>query len=205
MASRSRSYRKDVRTRNLSGGVWALLAASTAVTLSACSSGPAPDGAKPLSDPPASSATAEPSLPADPAETAGTQAVRTYTAYWEQMERGYAKGSSKGTRLTDYAAGAALVNADHDIANLAGTGQILVGEVTVDSPTVTSADLSGKIPNVKLTSCLDVSSWKAVDRKTGKEVTLPADRLTKYIVLSVVEKWPEGWRVIKDEPQEKAC
>ncbi|WP_020132717.1 hypothetical protein [Streptomyces sp. 303MFCol5.2] len=39
-----------------------------------------------------------------------------------------------------------------------------------------------------LSSCLDVSQWQPVDAKTREPVTLPADRITKYQVLTTLEK-----------------
>lgn len=91
------------------------------------------------------------------------------------------------------------------MANMLKAGQATVGHVVVRTPTATQADIHRKIPNVKLSSCLDVSQWKVINRDTRNPVVLPSDRLTRYVVVSVVEKWPAGWRVIRDEPQEKSC
>ncbi|MFI5752585.1 secreted protein/lipoprotein [Streptomyces sp. NPDC051644] len=146
-----------------------------------------------------------PSKPADATETAKNEAIATYTSYWREMERSYAKGSSKGTSLKNYAAGSALAGANTGMENMLKSGQVTVGQVTVGTPTVTQIDIHRKIPNVRLSSCLDVSRWEVVDRDTRKPVVLPSERLTKYVVASVVEKWPAGWKVIRDEPQEKSC
>ncbi|MFE7111175.1 hypothetical protein ACFU98_32395 [Streptomyces sp. NPDC057575] len=171
--------------------------------MSACSPGDSSAGKTPKETP--SPEVKQPSKSADPTETAKTEAIATYTSYWREMEHSYAKGSSEGTALKDYAAGTALARANTGMQNMRKAGQATVGQVVVGSPTVTQADINRKIPNVKLSSCLDISRWEAIDRETRKPVVLPSDRLTKYVVVSVIEKWPAGWRVIRDEPQEKAC
>ncbi|MEU7205414.1 hypothetical protein [Streptomyces sp. NPDC045470] len=163
--------------------------------VSACSSGgvtsPAPKPA---------ASTQPPTKPADPAETAKQQAISTYRSYWKAMERVYATAKLDGTDITKYAASAALSRPRNDIQNMQRDGSSFSGNVTVNNPTVTRADLDRKTPNVAISSCLDVSGWKVLD-KDKKPVALPSKRLTKYVSLAVVERWPEGWRVIRDEPQ----
>ncbi|WP_327425648.1 hypothetical protein OG612_42840 (plasmid) [Streptomyces sp. NBC_01527] len=87
---------------------------------------------------------------------------------------------------------------------MAKARHLAVGKVAVGSPTATQLDASWQIPNVKLSSCLDVSHWDVINRDT-RNGCAAHKRLTKYVVVSVVEKWSDGWKVIKDQPQEKAC
>ncbi|WP_174855774.1 hypothetical protein [Streptomyces rishiriensis] len=70
---------------------------------------------------------------------------------------------------------------------------------------VTKTELDSPTPRVTLSSCLDVSQWQPVIADTRKPVKLPTNRLTKYQVLTTLEKWPQGWRVVRDEPQGKKC
>ncbi|MEU2026941.1 hypothetical protein ABZ565_33110 [Streptomyces sp. NPDC016469] len=177
--------------------------ACTMVAASGCSSDKSAD---PKQAPSATAASKKPSgKPVDAEEAAKANAIATYTSYWREMGRSYAKGGAEETALKDYAAGSALVGANTGMANMRKAGQSTVGEVTVKNPTVTQIDLDRKVPNVRLSSCLDVSRWKVIDRDTKKPVVLPSDRLTRYVVASVVERWPEGWRVVRDTPQEKPC
>ncbi|MFG2775274.1 hypothetical protein [Streptomyces sp. NPDC048350] len=143
--------------------------------------------------------------PTNNADQTKTQLIELYKAYWAQMEKAYAKGSVEGTGLSEYAAGLALVAAEKDMASQYKAGNLIIGNVTVGNPTVMKIDLDRKVPSASISSCLDVSQWKVIDRDTKKEVDLPKERLLKYVITTVVERWPEGWRVIKDEPQDKAC
>ncbi|MEN8651704.1 secreted protein/lipoprotein [Streptomyces sp. 21So2-11] len=138
---------------------------------------------------------------ADPTETAKAEAVGTYKRYWQEMERVYATAKVEGTGIKKYAASTALSRTGVDTKRMQKTGRIFTGNVTVNDPTVTQIDLNRKIPNAKISSCLDVSRWVVVDRGTKKPVALPTKRLTKYIIVATVERWPEGWRVTRDEPQ----
>ncbi|MFF4248936.1 hypothetical protein ACFYY2_31345 [Streptomyces sp. NPDC001822] len=198
-----RQDRPDLRKRNHLTVAALLLATCGLSAVVGCSADPATD-AKPAKATPAAPS-GQPAPSADPTEAAETAAIGVYKQYWQEMELGYAKGSSKGTSLQDYAAGLALIKANDGMASMVSADQLAVGQVTVDSPTATESDINRKTPNVKLASCLDVSKWQVIDSKTRKPVPLPSTRLTRYVVHSVIEKWPEGWRVVKDEPQEKAC
>ncbi|MFF7580934.1 hypothetical protein ACFZBE_39150 [Streptomyces sp. NPDC008061] len=89
------------------------------------------------------------------------------------------------------------------MANKANAGHLAVGKVAVGSPTATQLDASRQIPYVKLSSCIAVYHWDAINRDT-RNGCAAHERLTKYVVVSVIEKWSDGWKVIKDQPQEKA-
>ncbi|ROQ65221.1 hypothetical protein EDD95_8076 [Streptomyces sp. CEV 2-1] len=136
---------------------------------------------------------------------AKSEAVATYEQYWEEMERLYADSHNNGTGLKQFAAGAALAGAKADSKAMHDKGNLITGTVAVGTPTVTKVDIDRRIPNVMISSCLDITNWKVVESGTKKALPLPKDRLTKYVVVSTVERWPEGWRVIKDEPQGTKC
>jgi hypothetical protein len=171
------------------------------LTLSACSSSDS-DGEAAAQT---SAAPPTPSASVDPTEAAKMEAIAAYEGYWQEMERFYADRSGGGADLGKYAASAALKNAETDAKRAHDRGRIYTGEVNVIAPTVTKFDAEGQIPNATISSCLDISKWQTVDAETKKPVTLPSNRLTKFLIVSVVEKRSEGWRVIRDEPQGKSC
>ncbi|WP_432003674.1 hypothetical protein [Streptomyces sioyaensis] len=148
---------------------------------------------------------AQPTKSADPTETAKKDAVATYQAYWKEVAKLYADRSGKSAHLKKYAASAALKNVESDAKQAHDHNRIHIGKVAVGNPTVTDLDVKSKTPRATLSSCLDISQWKVVDAKTKKPLSLPSDRLTKYVIKSEVERWPGGWRVIRDEPQGKRC
>ena len=187
-----------VRFRN---SVAMSLALGAALALSACSSSDGKDEAADKSPTASPTQTAS----ADPTETAKKEAVAQYGAYWQEMEKLYADPTGKSAQLDQYAASAALKNAETDAKRTHDRGLINTGDVKLTDQAVTKTDTSGKIPNVTVSSCLDISKWQTVDAKTKKPVTLPTNRLTKYLIVSTVEKYPEGWRVTRDEPQGKSC
>ncbi|WP_240509382.1 secreted protein/lipoprotein [Streptomyces agglomeratus] len=147
----------------------------------------------------------QPPKPTNPRETAKKEVISTYKAYWQEMEKLYADRSGKDAELKKYAAALALIRAEADARRAHDENLIHTGQVTVGTPTVTKLDIDRKVPNATISSCLDISHWDVVDTGTKKPVSLPSNRLTKYVIVSTVERWPEGWRVIKDEPQDKPC
>ncbi|MEU9522830.1 secreted protein/lipoprotein [Streptomyces sp. NPDC048224] len=121
------------------------------------------------------------------------------------MEKLYADPTGKSAHLDQYAASAALKNAEADAKRAHDRGRIYIGNVVLTEQRVTKADLTGRVPNATVTSCLDISNWHTVDADTKKPVSLPSDRLTKYLISGTVQRYPEGWRVTSDEPQGKPC
>lgn len=121
------------------------------------------------------------------------------------MEKLYADPTGKSAHLGRYAVSAALKNAEADAKRAHDRGRIYTGSVALTDQTVTKVNVSGKIPNATVSSCLDISRWRRVDAETKKPVPQPGNRLTKYLIVSVVEKYPQGWRVTRDEPQGKSC
>ncbi|RSS57495.1 hypothetical protein [Streptomyces sp. WAC01280] len=196
-------------TRTPTKNRWRKLAFACAVSALAvgCTTNE-PTSQKPPTTPPTSTPTTAPpktEAPADPVETAKKEAIATYLSHWKEAEKRYADKAGKAGDLKKYAAAAALAQVETDSANLRKKNAVILGTVTVDNPAATSADINRKIPNVIILSCLDVSRWTVTDTDTQKPAALPKNRLLRYAIKATVEKWPEGWRVIRDEPQGKKC
>lgn len=185
----------------------ALVAGVTLAALTGCSSDePADEKASPsapAASDPAPVPTVTESVSED--EAAQAEAISVYGAYWGQMQVLYADTDADTGTLKQFAVAEALVGAQQDIKRMRDANQVITGKVMVGDQTVTKADLDRKVPKVFLSSCLDITKWNVLDAKTRKPVSLPATRLTKYTVESTVEKWPQGWRVVRDRPTEKAC
>ncbi|MFJ2060344.1 hypothetical protein ACIOMM_31005 [Streptomyces sp. NPDC087908] len=183
------------------------LLAASAFLLTACNSAQEEPSAKPPTSPAtaAPTKTAPPATPADPVEAAKKEAIATYLSHWKEVEKRYADEAGKAGDLKKYAAAAALAQVETGAADMRKKNAIVLGTVTVDNPVATSADLNRKIPHVILSSCLDISRWTVTDLDTKKPASLPKNRLVRYVIKATVEKWPEGWRVIRDEPQGKKC
>lgn len=204
MAPSARSGRALLRERNGTRSAALLFVACALTATSACNSGGSGDNKAKASPTPSASAS-QTSKPADPNETAKKEAISTYKAYWQEMQKLYADSTGKKVDLKQYAAALALTSAEADAKSTHDKDLIHTGQVTVGNPTVTKLDIDRKIPNATISSCLDISRWNVVNTTTKKPASLPSNRLTKYVIVATVERWPEGWRVIRDEPQGKAC
>ncbi|MET8507541.1 hypothetical protein ABZV60_23240 [Streptomyces sp. NPDC004787] len=141
----------------------------------------------------------------NPEETAKKQAIDTYLSHWKEVQKRYADKTGKAGDLKQYAASAALSQVEIDSENMRKKNVLILGTVSVDNPTAVSADINRKVPNVVISSCMDISRWRVVDAETQRPVSLPKERLLRYVIKATVEKWTEGWRVIRDEPQGKKC
>lgn len=185
------------------------LACTTAVLAVGCTDNQPASPKPPAVTPAATTTTAsEPTpseTPADPVEAAKKEAVATYLSYWRETEKRYADKTDKAGDLKKYAASAALSQVERDTERMRRRNTVALGSVTVGNPTAVGADIDRRIPHVVISSCLDISQWHVLDADTKKPVTLPKERLLRYVIKATVEKWPEGWRVIRDEPQGKKC
>ncbi|WP_242432607.1 hypothetical protein [Streptomyces sp. Root1310] len=181
------------------------MAAVLCAAAAGCSSGD--DTAATESTAPTLTASAAPlsSAPADPEAEAKATALEVYQGYWGEMQAFYADREGTSAGLKQYAASEALSVAENAAGRAHARNRVYIGKVTVSQSAVTGTDLDSKTPKVMLSSCLDVSQWQPVVADTRKPVELPANRLTKYLIATTVEKWPQGWRVVRDEPQGKKC
>ncbi|MGW3491606.1 hypothetical protein [Streptomyces sp. NPDC001054] len=139
-----------------------------------------------------------------PEERAGKEASAAYRAYWQVVQDYYASENPDPKVLQKHATSVALRQVEEDARAMHEEGQIATGTVALDTPTVTKADLGRKVPSVSLSTCIDVSKWKFQDAHTGKAADL--DRgLDRYVIKASLEKWPQGWTVLRDEPQGTKC
>ncbi|MER7056575.1 secreted protein/lipoprotein [Streptomyces sp. NPDC000351] len=121
------------------------------------------------------------------------------------MEKLYADPTGKNAHLDRYAASEALQSAETDAKSTRDRGLVITGNVSLTDQNVIKVDVSGQVPNATVSACLDISRWVTTNAKSREPVSLPENRLTAYKIISVIEKYPEGWRVTRDEPQGKAC
>lgn len=183
------------------------VAGVTLAALTGCSSDKPADEKSAPSTPAASKPAPAPSTTEAVSEEEATQAkaISVYETFWAEMERLYADKGTKTDSLKKYAAAEALVNGENGIKTMHAGGKVVTGKVVLGDTTVTKSDLDRKVPNVFLSVCLDVSKWNVLHADSGKPVALPSTRLTKYVVEATVEEWPQGWRVVRNRPQEKPC
>ncbi|MFE4258259.1 hypothetical protein [Streptomyces sp. NPDC056883] len=176
-----------------------LFLAACAIFTSACTSSKEPDSkaSTPVSPPVSTAPTSK--APADPAETAKADALTAYKGYWTEVPKAFAIPAIEGTDLKLYAAAEALSKAEATVGNLTKNGRVMTGEPVVSSSTVTSAELEKKTPNVKVSSCLDVSKWQIVDKKTGQPAPVASSPVSKYVITSLLERWDGSWKVLKYE------
>ncbi|MGW7433246.1 hypothetical protein ACWGIN_27365 [Streptomyces sp. NPDC054861] len=171
-----------------------------AVLTAGCTSSKGPEDEK--SKPSVSTVSAAPSKSAsmDPAEAAKIEAIAAYQSYWTELPKAYAVPGIEGTELQRYTAAEALAKAQAGVGNLKTLGQVMTGAPVLTNPTVTGAELDKKTPNVNISACLDVLPWKVIQKDTGQPAPLPSTRATKYVVIALVERWEDGWKVLKSTP-----
>lgn len=190
-----------VRFRNRTATALGLCAV---FAVAACSSSDDNDGTKAATSTPATSAPAPSTSSEDPQTVAKQQVLDTYRHYWDERAAAYAKANMSGTKLATYAKGNALGTAQSDLKNLKTIGQVTKGQPRLD-PEVTSLNLQKKVPLAKITDCVDVSTWKVIDSKTGDEVELPKERRAKYVSNVTAERWGKQWVILEVKPEDRAC
>ncbi|MFB7452983.1 hypothetical protein [Streptomyces sp. NPDC056194] len=179
-------------------GALLVLAAALAAT-SACTSSDDSNSEKGKAAKPTESVAPSKSAPPDPAEAAKTAALTAYKAYWTELPKAFAVPAIEGTDLKRYAAAEALSKAEVTVVNLKKNNRMMTGNPVVTNPTVTSAELEKKTPNVSISSCLDVSKWKITDKKTGKPAPVATNPVSRYVITSLLERWDGSWKVLKYE------
>ncbi|MCY0930968.1 hypothetical protein OTB20_33215 [Streptomyces sp. H27-H1] len=184
--------------RNRSRSIPLFLAACAVVT-SACTSSKEPDSktSQPGSPPVSTASTSK--TPADPTETAKAAALSAYQAYWTEVPKAFAIPAIEGTDLKRYAAFEALTRAQEGTANLKANGRVMTGQPVVSNSLVTATELEKATPNVTISSCLDVSNWRIVDKKSGKPAPMATSGVSKYVVTGHLERWDGSWKVLKED------
>lgn len=167
------------------------------------------EGGAPPASPSASaskSSPAESPSPGDSEQGEEAEALATFRAYWDEVEKAYAKNSVGGADIRKVSAGPARLAIEQSVRSARENGQAVKGGPRTTKLAVTEADLDRDVPKVRLSGCLDVSEWVIYRKDTGDPVPQPDDRLTKYVVTALLEKWPDGWVVTKSEPhQDTQC
>ncbi|MDG4859296.1 hypothetical protein P8605_14200 [Streptomyces sp. T-3] len=182
------------------------MAAVCGVILSAaaCSTDDKPSHA-PSKQPSASSNSAAPSKSADPQDAEAAALLASYGSYWGAKVEAEAKASVEGTDLDKHTSGVALAQVKGVVRELKSHGHVMTGEPTTAKAPKVSLDLDRKVPRATITDCVDVSQWKLTDKKSGKPVSLPKNRLTKYAYVVTAERWGKQWMVLETKPQDRAC
>ena len=85
------------------------------------------------------------------------------------------------------------------------SGVVGKGKPKSDDPKVTALSLDKKVPAATITDCLDISGWKRVDQKTGKEVAPPKDALSRYVTVVSAERWGNQWTILKVDSKPQKC
>ncbi|MFC7308964.1 hypothetical protein ACFQVC_32750 [Streptomyces monticola] len=180
------------------------LLASSVLAVSGCSEdnkAADPEPSKSASSTPAPAAS---SKAADPEAQAESEVLAAYGRFWIEQSKAYAQGSTKGTDLKRYAVGNALAQAESDLLTMKQKGVRAEGQPTIKA-TVETVDPRAEVPKATLKDCLDISTWKRVDKKTGKELPAPSERLDRYVTVVKAEKWGKQWKILDVKPQQKAC
>ncbi|MEU9033355.1 hypothetical protein AB0D45_00290 [Streptomyces sp. NPDC048352] len=184
----------------------AAAAATVAALTAGCTSGSKNDknAAGPSISPSATAAAASPSAPVDPEAADKAEVQAAYTHYWDVLTAAYAKPDPDDSNLAKVTTGSALVQIQQDLANLRTRGHVFSGQPQRSNSGITfKADT--KLKTAVITDCLDVSHWKPVEKNGGTELPLPSTRLLRYINTVTAEKWPNGWMVLEDKQEGKAC
>ncbi|MFJ2745429.1 hypothetical protein ACIO3O_37870 [Streptomyces sp. NPDC087440] len=129
--------------------------------------------------------------------------MSTYDRYLAQMAQAYEQVDWKSTDVRKYVSGETLKQVHADVQSLKGAGNHMTGAPTSDSK-VTKITMTGPVPTATLTTCLDVSKWDTVDA-SGKSLPPIKGQLKRYIVVSSLEKWPNGWMVLREKAEARTC
>ncbi|MFG2716231.1 hypothetical protein ACGFX2_37725 [Streptomyces goshikiensis] len=194
-------------TRTRSSAHRRILTAATAAALTAAAlvTGCSKDGktADPTSAPPSPSSS--PTLSADPQAAEKAKVLAAYTGFWAESVKAYAAGSDKDTQLVKYAAKKALDEALTDVTNLQKAGLAMQG-APGHRAEATSLHMSGEHPRATVTDCLDISTWRTVNRSTGKEEPSPSGQPMRYVAVAEVEQWSGQWMVVTMTPNgDRTC
>nr|WTC14297.1 hypothetical protein OHA15_41460 [Streptomyces anthocyanicus] len=193
--------------RHTPKGAAAALVVASLMALTACGSSDQssnPESAPPVPSETPSPSTASPSASSD-AQKAHTDAVtQAYQRFWEEQVKAYSKGSTAGTDMTKYAAAEALANIETDLKDLRGKGIVTTGGPSHDV-SVDALQLDKKVPYAKLTDCLDSGDWSFIYVETEKPVSMPTNRLVRYVTQVEAEKWGKQWKIVTVTPEQRAC
>ncbi|MFJ5035641.1 hypothetical protein ACIQB5_48360 [Streptomyces sp. NPDC088560] len=201
MTRKARPTPGALRTRNRL--ISLMLAGCAALALSGCGSSSDGGGKGNAATPTTSTPAPSPSS-ADPQAAEKQAVLDAYGHYWKEQAEAYKSGTIEGTDLKKYAVGDALARVQSDLMTMKENGVIAAGAPRSDA-IVTTLDLQSQPPKATLSDCLDISSWKRLYRKTGKEVPTPQGRINRYMTVVEAEKWGSQWKILSATPQQRAC
>ncbi|MGW6880851.1 hypothetical protein ACWGEU_11400 [Streptomyces goshikiensis] len=184
-----------------------ILTATTAAVLTATAllTGCSKEGKTVNPAPAPLSPSASTALSADPRAAEKAEILAAYTGFWAESVKAYAAGSDKGTQLVKYAANKALDEALTDVTNLQMAGLAMQG-APGHRAEVTSLQMSGEHPGATVTDCLDISTWRTVNRLSGKEELSPSGQPMRYVAVAEVEQWSGRWMVVAMTPNgDRTC
>ncbi|MFF4323788.1 hypothetical protein [Streptomyces sp. NPDC001568] len=147
---------------------------------------------------------AAPSVSADPEAADKAEVQTAYTRYWDVLTAAYSTADPDHAELSKVATGTALVRTQQGLKSLRKAEQVVVGQPT-HSNTNIAFKPDAKLKTAIISECLDISQWKPVEKNTSKEVQLPNTRLLRYVTTVTAEKWPNGWMVLEEKQEGKAC
>ncbi|MFF9458050.1 hypothetical protein [Streptomyces flaveolus] len=176
--------------------VVAAITLGVAVTAAGCSEG----GEKKASTSPSPAA----SKSADPQAEATRTVETTYRNYWGAQTKAFEKVDVRNTGLEKYSFDQAYSKVLADVANMKIKGSAMRGAPQI-KPDVTAVSLDESPQKATITDCVDVSKWTLVDAKTGKELALPKDRLTRFVVSASARTVGDEWKIVELTRQDRAC
>ncbi|MFJ4151993.1 hypothetical protein ACIP10_31080 [Streptomyces galbus] len=177
----------------------------TVIAATACSVAVAATGCGDGEDKkPEASTSPTPAKSADPQAAAKAEVLAVYRSYWDAQVKAYAKASPVGTGLEKYAFDKALGKAESELVALRLNGNVIKGEPKL-SPEVTAVSLDESPKKATITDCVDVSNWKLLKAKTGAEVKLPKERLTRFVTTISARTVGDEWMIVETQQQDRAC
>ncbi|MFE2268518.1 hypothetical protein ACFXB4_04705 [Streptomyces lavendulae] len=176
--------------------VVAATALSVAVTAAGCGGG--------KEKKPEASSSPSASKSADPQAAAKAEVLAVYRSYWDAQIKAYAKASPVDTGLDKYAFDKALGKTESELVALKIGGNVLKGEPKI-SPEVTAVSLDESPKKATITDCVDVTNWKMFKEKTGDEVKLPKERLTRFVTTVSARTVGDKWMIVETQQQERTC
>ncbi|MFD4610003.1 hypothetical protein ACFWOT_18255 [Streptomyces sp. NPDC058440] len=176
----------------------AVAATAAAVSLlAACSNGKAEER-------PTASTSPSQSASADLQGETKKAVEQTYRSYWDAQTKAFEKVDVRDTGLEKYSFDQAYSKVLADVANMKIKGSAMRGSPQI-KPEVTAVSLDESPKRATITDCVDVSKWTLVEAKTGKELELPKDRLTRFVVSASARTVGDEWKVVELTRQDRAC
>jgi hypothetical protein len=142
-----------------------------------------------------------------PQDAKKRKALAAYSSFWKEQVAAYAKGSTKGTKVEEFATGEALAQLESDVTRMNARGDRNKGAPKHDAKvSELTPKHDGKVGSATISDCLDISSWKTVDKKSGKVYPLPKEQPRRAITTVKAEDWgKQGWMILKVTPSTTKC